>query len=479
MEGTAEKGTGIRRGFWNFIDSIKGDKVVWIIVFMLIMISILAVFSSTSLLAMGDDLDRLKIVREQLITAGLGISIIWLLCRIKRIGVFRILSQLGFAASVVLLTLLVAHVDMGVVCKAIITNDVYRALRIFGLQVHVFEFVKVAMVMYLAWAMDAYKKDLAAMTSNEKSTTFGLANSLSQHKKLAFLAKPFWKRMMYIYLPIITVCVLIMPGSNSSAIFVGGILIATLLVGGIPMKEIFIAAAGAVVCLLLIIGLYKATGWEALRRVDTMLSRIEADYSPAILEEVDENGRFVAPEGSTEFRRRLDKIQQPFGAKVAVHEGGLLGKGSGNSTQKYVVAVIYGDYMFSFIIEEYGIWGAFLVIILYVSLLARGSMIARLSDTEFAKVAVGGLSLLITGQAFMHMFVNVDIGPMTGQTLPLVSHGSSAFLMFSIAFGVILSISRMSREKIREEEEAAAPIYQREQDELQATLEDIERLEEI
>ena len=77
------------------------------------------------------------------------------------------------------------------------------------------------------------------------------------------------------------------------------------------------------------------------------------------------------------------------------------------------------------------------------------------------------------------MFVNVDIGPMTGQTLPLVSHGSSAFLMFSIAFGVILSISRMSREKIREEEEAAAPIYQREQDELQATLEDIERLEEI
>ena len=106
-------------------------------------------------------------------------------------------------------------------------------------------------------------------------------------------------------------------------------------------------------------------------------------------------------------------------------------------------------------------------------------MIARLCDNEYAKIAVGGLSLLITGQAFMHMFVNVDIGPMTGQTLPLISHGSSAFLMFSVAFGIILSISRMAREKIRQEEEAAQPIYEKEEDEIQASLEDIESIENI
>ena len=476
MDNTAEKDTGIRRGFWNFIDSIKGDKVVWIIVFMLIMISILAVFSSTSLLAMGDNLDRLKIVREQIMTAGLGIGIIWVLCRIKKIGIFRVVSQLGFLASVILLSLLIIGVDFGF-CKAIETNGVVRVLRVFGLQVHVFEFVKVAMVMYLAWAMHAYKKDQNGIARGEKTTTFAFVNALAATKNFGFLARPFWKRMIYLYLPIIIVCVLIMPGSNSSAIFVGGILIATLLVGGIPMREISIAAAACFVALLLIIGLYKVSDGNMFGRVGTLLSRLEATYSPAILEEVDGNGKFVAPEGSTEFRRRLDKIQQPFGAKVAVHEGGILGKGSGNSTQKYVVAVMYGDYMFSFIIEEYGIWGAFLVIMLYVSLLARGSMIARLCDNEFAKVAVGGLSLLITGQAFMHMFVNVDIGPMTGQTLPLISHGSSAFLMFSVAFGVILSISRMTREKIKEEEESAAPIYER--DEIQATLEDIERLEDI
>lgn len=478
MDNTAEKDTGIRRGFWNFIDSIKGDKVVWIIVFMLVMISILAVFSSTSLLAMGET-DRLGIVREQIMTAGLGIGIIWILCRIKKIGVFRIASQLGFIASVILLLLLLFKVNMGFFCKAIVTNDVIRVLKVCGLQVHVFEFVKVAMVMYLAWAMHAYKKDQRSMNTNEKTTTFAFVNALAATKNFSFLARPFWKRMIYLYLPIIIVCVLIMPGSNSSAIFIGGILIATLLVGGIPMREVFIAAAACFAGLFLIIGIYKVSDGEMFGRVGTLLSRLEATYSPAILEEVDSNGKFVAPEGSTEFRKRLDKIQQPFGAKVAVHEGGIFGKGSGNSTQKYVVAVMYGDYMFSFIVEEYGLWGAFFVIILYVSLLARGSMIARLCDNEFAKVAVGGLSLLITGQAFMHMFVNVDIGPMTGQTLPLISHGSSAFLMFSVAFGVILSISRMTREKIKEEEESAEPIYERKPDEIQATLEDIERLEDL
>ena len=478
MENTVNTDNGIRRGFWNFIDSIKGDKVVWIIVFMLIMISILAVFSSTSLLAMGDKLDRLKIVREQIFTTGLGIGLIWLLCRIKRIGVFRVLSQLGFLFSVIFLLILDTRVNLGF-CRAIETNGVYRALSVFGLQVHVFEFVKVAMVMYLAWAMHAYKKDQEEAHTKEKSTTFAFINSLSETKNFTFLKKPFWKRMIYLYLPVIIVCVMIMPGSNSSAIFVGGILIATLLVGGIPMREILIAAAACFVGLLMIIGIHKVSNGDMFQRVGTLLSRLETEYDPSILEERDANGKLVAPEGSTEFRRRLDKIQQPFGAKVAVHEGGLLGKGSGNSTQKYLVPVMYGDYMFSFIIEEYGLWGALFVIMLYVSLLARGSMIARLCDNEFAKVAVGGLSLLITGQAFMHMFVNVDIGPMTGQTLPLISHGSSAFLMFSIAFGVILSISRMTREKIKEEEEAAEPIYRKEEDEIQATLGDLERLESL
>ena len=200
-----------------------------------------------------------------------------------------------------------------------------------------------------------------------------------------------------------------------------------------------------------------------------MNSRIGADYDAERLKE-------VVPR-SMEFYEILDEIMQPYSAKIAVHEGKILGKGSGNSTQKYVVSNIYGDYMFSFLVEEYGLLGGILVIFLYVSLLARGSTIARLCSNEYAKIAVGGLSVLITGQAFMHMFVNVDIGPMTGQTLPLISHGSFAFLVFCIAFGVILAISRMASKRIREEEEAAIPIYDSSKDDIQASMDILEQID--
>lgn len=459
-----------KRGFWNFIDNIKGDKVVWIIVFMLIMISILAIFSSTSLLALQSKTDRLAIIQEQLITAGLGLVAIWLMCRIRKIGIFRVLSQTGFILSVIFLSLLIAEADFGPV-KAIRLNGVYRIIQVAGIQVHVFEFVKVAMVLYLAWALHAMKKDQEDMSRGATGTSFALANALSTIQYLDFLRKPVWKRVMYMYVPVLVICVLIIPGSSSSAIFVGGILIATLLIGGVPFKEVVGMAITCIIGLGIIIGIHMISGGRMFERVGTFLSRIEADYSPEQLETV--------PEKSKEFYDILDDIRQPYSAKVAVHEGGIFGKGSGNSTQKHVVSVMYGDYMFSFIIEEYGLLGAMLVILLYVSLLARGSMIAKLCDNEYAKAAVGGLSLLITGQAFMHMFVCVDIGPMTGQTLPLISHGSSAFLMFSIAFGIILSISRMTRDKIKEQEEEVQPIYQKENDEIQASLVDIEQIENI
>ena len=110
--------------------------------------------------------------------------------------------------------------------------------------------------------------------------------------------------------------------------------------------------------------------------------------------------------------------------------------------------------------EEYGLLGGIFVLILFVSLLARGSMITRLCNNEFAQIAVGGLTLMISCQAFMHILVNVGLFPMTGQTLPLISDGSFAFIVFCIAFGIILSISRIVNNQIRKEEEEAAPLYE-------------------
>lgn len=457
-----------KNGFWNFIDNIEGDKVVWIIVFLLVIISVLAIFSSTPLLQDGSS-DRIDIIKDHSIIVIFGLSVVFGLYKVPKIGWFKLFSQGGFLLSFILLLLLDAHVNLGFI-RAQNINHAWRTLSVFGFQLHVFEVVKVAMVMYLAWALSAYKQDQEDMAKNRKKTkTFRFANFMATSETFAFLGTPFWKRMLYLYLPIIIVCGMTIIGSGSSAIFIGMILIVTLLIGGLPFKEIFIAIAAGVAALGLLIGIHTASDGKFIPRLATVLSRLQADYDTDDLNEL--------KPGTREFFDVLDEIRQPYSAKIAVHEGRLIGKGSGNSTQKYVVSNIYGDYMFSFLLEEYGLIGGILVILLYVSLLARGSMIARLCSNEFAKIAVGGLSVLITGQAFMHMFVNVDIGPMTGQTLPLVSHGACAFLVFCIAFGIILSISRMASKRIREEEEAAAPLYESDRDDIQVTMDVLEQLD--
>ena len=124
--------------------------------------------------------------------------------------------------------------------------------------------------------------------------------------------------------------------------------------------------------------------------------------------------------------------------------------------------VIFGDYMFSFIIEETGLWGALILILLYYSLLARGTFVAKLCNNYYDKMIVTGLIILVTGQAFMHMAVNVHLPlvPQTGQTLPLVSHGTNSFLVFALVFGILLSISKDAHESITRMEEEAEPILE-------------------
>ena len=121
---------------------------------------------------------------------------------------------------------------------------------------------------------------------------------------------------------------------------------------------------------------------------------------------------------------------------------------------------MFSDYMYSFIAEEYGFWGGLLIIMLYISLLARGALIVRYCDSDFAKTAVAGLTILITGQALMHIYINLDMGLLTGQTLPMISHGKSSFLCFCVAFGVILSISKMAKAKIQKETEESEPLVE-------------------
>lgn len=418
--------------FWNFFENLEGDKVVWIIALMLMLISIVCTFSSTSRLLVGDQ-TRLDIVKSHMIVVIVGMGLIAACYNIKKISIIRWLSKWGFLVSFVLLSLLLSKIDLPFL-KSIEINGARRILKMGGLQIHVFEVIKVAMIMYLSWALDALKK-----------------GELKGPEDIR------WKKALYLYLPFLAIFLMVLPGSNTAALFIGGIMFLTILLGGGNLKDMAVLAAAGTLLLAVAFGLFSLTknnDTVMFQRIGTAISRVfdDTDYEKIVLE---------SKVGSKEYYDALDEIRQPYSAKIAIKEGGFFGKGPGQSTQRYVVPDISEDYMFSFIIEEYGLWGAVIVILLYLGLLARGSIIARNCGKDtFAKLTVAGLSLLITGQAFLHMFVNADIGPMTGQTLPLISHGNSAFLCFSLAIGIILSISRIAAKEVEKEQKNAGPLME-------------------
>ena len=227
-------------------------------------------------------------------------------------------------------------------------------------------------------------------------------------------------------------------GSMSSALFIGMIMGITILIGGIKIKELIPFIFIAIILIAGCIGIHYVSGGKLFKHVGSAINRIGNNPEQELKDAV----------GTADFNKLLDKYRQPISAKVAVSEGGLIGKGPGKSTQRYIVPIMFEDYMYAFIIEEYGLFGAMIILILYGSLLARGAIVAKHCGGIFSKTTIAGLIMLISGQALLHILINVDLGPLTGQTLPMISHGNSSFIMFSIAFGIILSISRMAKNKI-------------------------------
>lgn len=446
---------------WNLIDRFSGDKVILMIALFLMLISVISVFSSTPMLALETGTDRIDIMTTQLEVVVIGVIIMVLLYLLGKSSWYQKLSKLGFAASFLILLILVFNMNLGFV-KAGEINGARRILVVLGKQIHVYEFVKVMIIMYLAWALDAYKNNTLKL-SGRIATAF---------PKLSFIDTPMGRKCFYFYLPMLVTTGMVMMGSNSSAIFIFLIMVLMLMVGGIEMREVVGLGLIALIGLGVVLGAHKA-GILKNSRVGTLVSRV-MDDKISKLDSLDHYQR-----GSNEFSRIKDELKQPVGAMLAIQEGGVIGKGIGRSTQKYAVPVIFGDYIFSFIIEETGIPGALLIIILFFSLLARGTLVAKECDKYYDKVLVSGLVILIVGQAFMHMAVNVHLPlvPQTGQTLPLVSHGTNSFLVFSLIFGILLSISKDARENMARREAQAEPIIEHSDDEVKDGLDDLESFE--
>jgi len=418
---------------WYFLDGLKGDKVVWLIVLMLIMLSIVCNFSSTSTLesVMKGMESRVDVVVDLLRIVLLGLLMMLICYNILSVQMIRKLSKWGFPLSAVLLLIVVTHFRAIPFFKADQINGVWRIIKVGRYQLHIYEIIKVAMVMYVSWAIVSIKEG-----------TLSLINALSQVPHLGWLSKEIWQRVLLIYLPCIMIVLPILKGSGSSAMIVGGILAMIILLGGISKKDVLVILALAAIGVGGLIVVNNIQGGELREelRIDTWKNRIIG-----MDKEVE---RFKNSEyKSVEYYKSLDKIRQGYSVKIAIHQGKLLGKGAGQSTQRYIVPVMFEDYMYSFILEEYGLAGGFIVLFLYLALLARGSYIIKKSDGKFEKLAIAGLVLLISGQAILHILVNVDIGIPTGQTLPLISYGASSFVSFCIAFGLILSISRFIKKE--------------------------------
>ena len=444
MEEEVKKEPGRLGSLFNLMDRFTGDKVILLIALFLMLVSVVSVFSSTPLLARELGTGRMDIMLDQLKAVALGFIFIFLLYFFGRVEVYRKLSMLGFGASFAILVILFFNLNLGFV-RAGSINGARRILMVAGKQVHVYEFVKVFMIMYLGWALDTFKRHGFRW----------LPMLAAKFPKLAFLDRDIWQKVFYIYLPILITVFMVAKGSNSSAIFMAVIMVLMIIVGGIDAKDIGIMIATLAIGAVLMLVAYKA-GILGDSRIGTAISRLTQD-DDAVMQKL-----LNSPRGSKDFNDARDELKQPVSALLAIKEGGVFGKGIGNSTQKYATPVIFGDYMFSFIIEETGIIGAIFILILYFSLLARGTLVAKECDKYYDKMIVTGLIILVTGQAFMHMAVNVHLPfvPQTGQTLPLVSHGTNSLLVFSIVFGILLSISKDAKENIarREAEAEAEPI---------------------
>src|SRR5690606_24899371 len=244
-----------------------------------------------------------------------------------------------------------------------------------------------------------------------------LARQLSLKQKVI---NDFRKGFLWpILMPVLIVCGLIAPANLSTALLLGLTCCILFFIGRIPLKYILVMAAagiGLMLCIFLgskITGKGRGATWE--KRIEVFFNKDKAT---------------------------LDDNYQTNHANIAIANGGLTGKGPGNSTAKSFLPHPYSVLVFAIVIEEYGSLGASGVILCYLLLLWRSINIYRRCPYAFGAFLSLGLSFTLVFQALINMAVAVSLVPVTGQTLPFISKGGSSIVFTAVAVGIILSVSR-------------------------------------
>ncbi|MDP3451398.1 MAG: FtsW/RodA/SpoVE family cell cycle protein [Bacteroidales bacterium] len=386
----------------SIIYRLKGDKVIWIIVFFLAMISVAAVYSSSSSLAFKENRSTMDFLLKQMRFVVFGLTALYVCYKIP-LGWYRMLSYIGIVVSIILLVVTLFFGSK--------YNEADRWIRIFGVSIQPAEIAKIAVVLYLSKIMETISFD------------------------------SFKEFLIWVVAPVGVVVLLIMYGSISAAILVTAVSFLMFVIAGIKWMHLVKTAGIGLGIITLVLLLNFAFG--LFPRVDTAFSRIKSFGTEQKIDET------LSP---LEKQRILDKTFQADMAKIAIASVGVLGKGPGNSTQRNLLPHPYSDFIYAIIIEEWGLIGGLFVLMLYVFFFTRCVMLAKACKTTFSAMMVTGLAILITSQALLHICVNVGLLPVTGHTLPLISLGGTSLIIMSGAFGVILSVSR-TIEKVKESED--------------------------
>ncbi len=377
------------------LGKLHGDRVIWLIVAFLSLFSILAVYSSTGTLAYRYQAGNTEYyLVKHLIIMLMGLFLMFVAHKIK----YTYYSRLSQLALFIAVPLLILTLVMG---TNINEANRWLTLPVINITFQSSDFAKLALIIYIA-RMLTKKQDQI---------------------------KDFKSAFLPIILPVIVVCAFILPANLSTAIILFSTSVVLMFIGRVSLKYIMaLVVFGVLLISLFMIVLLNSpdTG-----RFFTWKNRIE---------------NFVSDDGD---RYQTDQ------AKIAIATGGIAGKMPGNSVQRNFLPQAYSDFIYAIIIEEYGLIGGSIVLLLYLILLFRGVRIAHRSPGTFGALLAAGLTFSLVFQAMINMAVTVGLLPVTGQPLPMVSMGGTSLWFTSLAIGIILSVSR----KVEEMEEKEGGEY--------------------
>ena len=387
----------------NIFQHIKGDKTIWAVVSLLALFSFLPVYSSSSSLAyLYGDGNTLKFLLKHFAHLVLGFVILFGVHKVP----YHYFKGLSVIALPIVLILLVVTMTQGTTIEG---ANASRWIRIpfVGFTFQSSTLASVVLFTYVARYLARIK---------DKTVTF----------KETLL--PLW-------LPIFIVLALILPANFSTAAIIFSMISILVFIGGYPIKYLLIILFAGALFLTLFVVSAKAFPSLFPNRVDTWMSRID---------------NFTDGE-ETEADYQIDK------AKAAIASGGITGLGPGKSIQKNFLPQSSSDFIYAIIVEEFGLVGSLFLMSLYMLLLFRFVIVAHKAETIFGKLLVIGVGLPIVFVALVNMAVAVEIFPVTGQTLPLISSGGSSIWMTCMAIGMVLSVSA-KREVVKTENQEENPL---------------------